>query len=181
MQTMIQRIGSSYFLILLKRTTWADSTITTIGASVQSAVLLMFNTVDEQRAITAAVCPATGDTIRVSLRLAAAYELAKESQVVRGELLTTFAGIVYLIKSGPNYKIGRTTNLKQRIGNIKLQLPDPVETIHTIKTNDEVKLESYWHERFAGKRKNGEWFSLSDEDVAEFKSKSLMPVNTTLL
>jgi hypothetical protein len=83
-------------------------------------------------------------------------------------------GVVYLLKSGPYYKIGKTVNLEQRLTQIGLQLPEPVEVVHKIETDDVSGIESYWHRRFGGKRANGEWFSLTEEDVKAFVSRSSM-------
>jgi hypothetical protein len=70
---------------------------------------------------------------------------------------------------------GKTGNFDKRLAQIKLQLPYPVETVHVIKTNDETKLERYWHKRFAEKRsQNGESFLLTDTEVSEFKSRLTM-------
>lgn len=82
--------------------------------------------------------------------------------------------IVYLLKAGPYYKVGKARNLDQRIKQIKLQLPYPVETLHSIETDDSTGIESYWHKRFACKRANGEWFLLTDDDVAAFMSRETM-------
>lgn len=80
-------------------------------------------------------------------------------------------GYVYLIKHGTRneYKIGKTYNPIRREGEIRIELPEKVNPIHHIKTDDSAGIESYWHSRFANKRKEGEWFSLSAEDVRAFK------------
>ncbi len=80
-------------------------------------------------------------------------------------------GYVYLLKHGSRreYKIGRTNNLLRREGEIRVQLPEKLEPIHYIKTDDPAGIESYWHARFASKRKEGEWFALTTQDIAAFK------------
>jgi Meiotically up-regulated gene 113 len=80
-------------------------------------------------------------------------------------------GFVYLIKHGSRaeYKIGKTLNPIRREGELRLQLPERVTPIHYIETVDPSGVESYWHTRFAMKRKEGEWFALSADDVQEFK------------
>ncbi len=80
-------------------------------------------------------------------------------------------GYVYLIRHGTRneYKIGRTYNPIRREGEIRLELPEKVQSIHYIKTDDPAGIENYWHSRFANKRKEGEWFSLTTEDVRAFK------------
>jgi Meiotically up-regulated gene 113 len=78
-------------------------------------------------------------------------------------------GFVYLLKAGPFYKIGKAVDLDKRLRRIKLQLPYPVELVHSIEARNPRKIEHHWHKRFADKRTNGEWFLLTDEDVAEFK------------
>lgn len=82
--------------------------------------------------------------------------------------------VVYLLKAGPYYKIGKAKDLDQRVKQIKLQLPYPVETLHSIETDDSIGIENYWHKRFACKRVNGEWFLLTDDDVATFMSRATM-------
>ena len=80
-------------------------------------------------------------------------------------------GYVYLLKHGSRreYKIGGTYNPIRREGEISLQLPEKSQPIHYIETDDPVGIETYWHSRYAIKRKEGEWFVLSSEDVRAFK------------
>lgn len=101
--------------------------------------------------------------------------LAESVELTRLASLTQSAdanlGFVYLIKHGSRseYKIGRTQNPIRREGEMRLQLPERIKPIHYVETDDPAGVEAYWHTRFAAKRKEGEWFALTPEDVRAFK------------
>ena len=83
-------------------------------------------------------------------------------------------GVVYLMEMGKYYEIGRSNSVGRREYEIALQLPERVESVHVIETDDPPGIERYWHARFADRRANGEWFKLSRADVAAFKKRAYM-------
>jgi hypothetical protein len=87
---------------------------------------------------------------------------------------TEAIGFVYLIKSGRFYKIGRSNAAGRREYELAIQLPEKATKIHVIRTDDPVGIEAYWHKRFDGKRKNGEWFELDASEIAAFKRRKFM-------
>lgn len=83
-------------------------------------------------------------------------------------------GFVYLMKSGRFFKIGRSNSTGRREYELAVQMPEALKMIHEIRTDDPAGIEAYWHNRFKEKRKNGEWFDLSPQDVAAFKRRKFM-------
>ena len=83
-------------------------------------------------------------------------------------------GFVYLMKSGNYYKLGRSNAAGRREYELSIQMPEKLTTIHTIRIDDPVGIEAYWHQRFEGKLKNGEWFDLNTADVNAFKRRKFM-------
>lgn len=109
-------------------------------------------------------------------RYAAVYDIVaprlrtpKRSEAAAPSPPSSYPGRVYLIKSGDFYKIGKTDNPTRRYTEIQLAVPGNVEEVHVLETDDPSGIELYWHRRFAGKRRAGEWFALTDADVAAFK------------
>ncbi len=78
-------------------------------------------------------------------------------------------GAVYLFKHGKYYKIGKTNDTVRRGNELKIQLPESLDLIHEIKTDDPSGVEAYWHRRFDTKRMNGEWFDLNSADLKAFR------------
>lgn len=100
---------------------------------------------------------------------------SSESVALRDEIEESERfNFVYLLKSGRYYKIGRTNSLGRRERELAIQLPEQAVVIHSIKTDDPAGIESYWYKRFGARRKNGEWFELSANDVSAFRRRKFM-------
>jgi hypothetical protein len=63
------------------------------------------------------------------------------------------------------YKIGKANNVGGRLKSFT-KLPFPVDLIHEIESPNALGLEFKIHKYFASKRAEGEWFYLTDEDIA---------------
>jgi hypothetical protein len=63
------------------------------------------------------------------------------------------AGYVYLalMKVGreKRYKIGKADIVGRRARQITVHLPEDLELVHAISTDDAYGMEAYWHKRFA--------------------------------
>lgn len=80
-------------------------------------------------------------------------------------------GVVYLMKSGEFYKIGLSNSSGRREYELGIQLPEKLKLVHEIETDCPAALEKFWHDRFASKRRNGEWFDLNAADIKSFKAR----------
>lgn len=92
---------------------------------------------------------------------------------VIGESMTgDKAGVVYLLRSAYGYKVGRTRNVPARMRAFGVHLP----FIYTIPLcswfADCHAAERRYHEMFAGKRINGEWFDLDEDDVQQIRQRA---------
>src|SRR3989338_7346 len=87
---------------------------------------------------------------------------------------STEIGSVYLLESGRYYKIGKSNHPGSRERQLQIQLPEKANVAHTIRTDDPIGIEAYWHKRFEGQRKNGEWFELGPADIQAFKRRKFM-------
>ena len=87
-------------------------------------------------------------------------------------------GYVYLalMKVGreKRYKIGKADIVGRRTRQVAVNLPEDLELVHAISTDDAYGIEAYWHRRFAEKRRGGEWFQLAADDVRAFKRRKFM-------
>ncbi|MCU7490075.1 MAG: GIY-YIG nuclease family protein [Ignavibacteria bacterium] len=99
--------------------------------------------------------------------------IAPQNKIVKTDEKYNY-GFIYMMKSGKYYKVGLSCDVERRKKEIGLKLPEEPKLIHKIETDDTFGIEKYWHRRFVEKRKNGEWFLLSKEDVKAFKSRRTM-------
>lgn len=83
------------------------------------------------------------------------------------------SGSIYLLKGNScnkYYKIGKAQDPISRTDTLTVKLPFEVELIHTVKSDQHSKLESFLHRKFSDKRVNGEWFDLNQDDVEYIKN-----------
>ena len=72
---------------------------------------------------------------------------------------------IYLISDGTFIKIGITSNIRKRIKNLQTGNPNKLKVIFTYYVDNAEQLEMELHKKFKRKRKAGEWFDLTDDDV----------------
>jgi hypothetical protein len=75
--------------------------------------------------------------------------------------------IVYLIKAGNFYKIGKSNikSLKNRMGDIQCANPNKVEIVKLIYVYDSTTTEGTMHDLYRAQRRRGEWFIFSDSEI----------------
>lgn len=82
------------------------------------------------------------------------------------------AGVVYVLKSALGYKVGRTKNVPARMRAFGVLLPI-VYTIPLCAWFDDChEAEKRYHNRFAEKRINGEWFDLTEQDIEHIRLRA---------
>ncbi|WP_273854002.1 GIY-YIG nuclease family protein [Guptibacillus spartinae] len=94
-----------------------------------------------------------------------------ESKKITGLLKRKEAGFVYFLREHlcGSIKIGYSRNLDQRLIRFGVTLPFDVELAHAIYSQNVQTTEKLLHKYFEGKRLNGEWFQLSEEELNEIR------------
>lgn len=82
------------------------------------------------------------------------------------------AGVVYLLKSAYGYKVGRTRNVPARMRAFGVQLPFLYTVLLCAWFDDCHEAERRYHNRFAEKRINGEWFDLEQDDIEAIRLRA---------
>lgn len=87
-------------------------------------------------------------------------------------------GYIYLLHGEDTawYKIGISIQPKERKIAIATQAPFRVVTVAYYDVDDMEGVEAWWHETFAHKRKNGEWFALDEPDIDLFIAQEGRPI-----
>jgi len=99
-------------------------------------------------------------------------ERARKTSSTAAVPTVPIAGYVYMMRSGRRYKVGHTSSPTRRHREVRIDLPDRTDLVHSIETDDPRGIELYWHTRFADKRvRDTEFFELSASDVAAFKKR----------
>lgn len=64
-------------------------------------------------------------------------------------------GFVYLLESGRHFKTGHSANIEKRLNQITVAMPEKVNLVHAIQTDDPPGIEGCWHRRFADDLQRG--------------------------
>ena len=75
----------------------------------------------------------------------------------------------YIIRNEGNYKLGFSSNIKQRYNNYKSHLGF-VDLIYIHESNDANIIETYFHNKYKDKRIVGEYFNLTENDILDITS-----------
>lgn len=81
------------------------------------------------------------------------------------------SGYVYILRGIDGwFKIGKAKDVSDRTAKVGILVPFATTLILTISTNNRHGLERELHNQFAHVRGNGEWFKLTENDLAWLKS-----------
>jgi hypothetical protein len=93
---------------------------------------------------------------------------------------------VYLLESDGYYKIGVTSDLKERVSSLQTGNPHPIvirDVIQTETMQIAYAIEKRFHLILSDSRVSGEWFKINDEELALFDGifTAVMQQNMTFL
>lgn len=91
-------------------------------------------------------------------------------------------GYVYIVGVSERniYKIGKASNVEGRLDRLDLQLPWPVDLVHAFPCEGCERSERSLHDMYRESRMNGEWFQLSQREVAFLKTIVRMRKDATI-
>jgi Meiotically Up-regulated Gene 113 (MUG113) protein len=74
---------------------------------------------------------------------------------------------VYFVidRSSSQIKIGRSEHVRRRVRTLQTGNPNPLELMGWIPSEDDTSMERTLHNRYDAKRGNGEWFSITQDEV----------------
>ena len=103
-------------------------------------------------------------------------EPSHTTAALSGDGLTS--GYVYLavlkLGSERRHKIGKAILVERRRDQLSIELPESLQLVHSITTDDAYGIEAYWHRRFKAMNTKGEWFILSRSDIEAFRRRKFM-------
>lgn len=86
----------------------------------------------------------------------------KTTKLPSSKKTSSDTGYVYLIKSGGRYKIGCSSNIKNRISQLKTGCSYEIELICSVMVKNMLACERKAHKHFSEYRKHGEWFEFPE-------------------
>ena len=104
-------------------------------------------------------------------------ESAKKVKISKKSIaVSENAGFVYVAGNGADnaYKIGCTTDLGKRKASLQTSSPNLLSYDTYFKTNNHQKSEKILHQHFFDKHIRGEWFKLSQSDIANIRNHSYL-------
>ena len=86
------------------------------------------------------------------------------------------SGFIYVVTfldsaNKKHYKIGRAKNIEQRLSGIQTGNPFKLKLDLCFWVESMSKVENMIHNQYKNKRKNGEWFDLTDSDVLDIAKR----------
>jgi hypothetical protein len=86
-------------------------------------------------------------------------------------------GYVYFIQEHMNgwFKIGSSTTIDKSLNVFNVKLPFDYHLVYLIKSGDVQSTEKAFHDHFASKQLQGEWYDFSNDDVTWIKSGAYTP------
>ena len=107
---------------------------------------------------------------RSKVRVFEAQQIRPAMPIPESELPGTVdhpAGYIYLLQGTKGYyKIGYTRDPKDRLRTFANKLPFDVEYLHLIETDNTMRAEKLMHTVFAHRHARGEWYRLTESDIA---------------